>query len=69
MRLKIQHKLEAVPMMRGRPLLVVSCTTCNEVTVARSPEAETVLGWRVLRYTPHTLARLMDDLPALLSRS
>jgi hypothetical protein len=47
-----------IPIVKGRPLLFVRCRRCGFVTVARSPNAETVRGWRLPEHWPYDALQL-----------
>ena len=47
-----------IPVVKGRPLLFVRCRRCGHMTVARSPNAETVRGWRLPECWPYDAPQL-----------
>jgi len=47
-----------IPVVKGRPLLLVRCRQCGYTTVARSPSAETVRGWRLPEHWPYDAPQL-----------
>jgi len=49
---------EDIPVVEGRPLLFVRCRKCGHMTVARSPNAETVRGWQLPEHWPYHAKQL-----------
>ena len=47
-----------IPVVEGRPLLFVRCRKCGHMTVARSPNAETVRGWQLPERWPYDAPQL-----------
>ena len=47
-----------IPVVQGRPLLLVRCRQCGYTTVARSPNAETVRGWKLPERWPYDAPQL-----------
>ena len=47
-----------IPVVEGRPLLFVRCRECGYMTVARSPDAETVRGWWLPEHWPYDAPQL-----------
>ena len=47
-----------IPVVPGRPLLLVRCRQCGYTTVARSPNAETVRGWKLPERWPYDAPQL-----------
>ena len=47
-----------IPVVEGRPLLFVRCRKCGYMTVARSPNAETVRGWQLPEHWPYHAKQL-----------
>jgi hypothetical protein len=47
-----------IPVVAGRPLLLVRCTKCGHTTVARSPNAATVRGWHLPERWPYDAPQL-----------
>ena len=47
-----------IPVVEGRPLLLVRCRECGHTTVARSPNAETVRGWQLPNHWPYDASQL-----------
>jgi len=47
-----------IPVVHGRPLLLVRCRKCGATTVARSPSAQTVRGWQLPERWPYDAPQL-----------
>jgi hypothetical protein len=47
-----------IPVVEGHPLLMVRCRKCGAMTVARSPNAATVRGWRLPERWPYDAQQL-----------
>jgi len=47
-----------IPVVQGRPLLLVRCRRCGYTTVARSPNAVTVRGWQLPERWPYDALQL-----------
>ena len=47
-----------IPVVPGRPLLLVRCRQCGYTTVARSPGAATLRGWQLPERWPYDAPQL-----------
>jgi hypothetical protein len=58
MLVRFQSYRDDIPVVQGRPLLLVRCRRCGYTTVARSPNAETVRGWKLPERWPYDAPQL-----------